>query len=60
MIIFQFGSELFPTEVRGVGIGLAAFLGSIGLTVIPFINYLVSVVPLAQSPTPAISLSVLR
>jgi len=40
LIIFQFGSELFPTEVRGVGIGLAAFLGSIGLTVIPFINYL--------------------
>lgn len=40
MIIFQFGGELYPTEVRGVGIGLASFLGGIGLTIIPFINYL--------------------
>ncbi|XP_057364698.1 carcinine transporter-like [Daphnia carinata] len=40
MIIFQFGGELYPTEVRGVGIGLASFLGGIGLTLIPFINYL--------------------
>lgn len=40
MIIFQFGGELYPTEVRGVGIGLASFLGGIGLTLIPFVNYL--------------------
>ena len=40
MIIFQFGGELYPTVVRGVGIGLASFLGGIGLTLIPFINYL--------------------
>lgn len=40
MIIFQFGGELYPTEVRGIGIGLASFLGGVGLTVIPFINYL--------------------
>ena len=40
MIIFQFGGELYPTEVRGIGIGLSSFLGGIGLTFIPFINYL--------------------
>lgn len=40
MIIFQYGAELYPTEARGVGIALSSFLGSIGLTVIPFINYL--------------------
>lgn len=40
MIIFQFGGELYPTEVRGIGIGLASFLGGVGLTIIPFINYL--------------------
>jgi hypothetical protein len=42
LIIFQFGGELYPTEVRGVGIGLASFLGGIALTIIPFINHLVS------------------
>lgn len=40
LIIFQYGGELFPTEVRGIGIGLASFLGGIGLSIIPFINYL--------------------
>lgn len=40
MIIFQFGGELYPTEVRGIGIGLASFLGGVGLTIIPFITYL--------------------
>ena len=41
MIIFQFAGELYPTEVRGVGIGVASFLGGIALAAIPFINYLV-------------------
>lgn len=40
MIIFQFGGELYPTELRGIGIGLASFLGGVGLTIIPFINFL--------------------
>jgi len=40
MIIFQFGGELYPTEVRGVGIGAASFLGGISLAIIPFINFL--------------------
>lgn len=40
LIIFQYGGELFPTEIRGIGIGLASFLGGIGLSIIPFINYL--------------------
>jgi len=40
MIIFQFGGELYPTEVRGVGIGAASFLGGISLAIIPFVNFL--------------------
>lgn len=40
LIIFQFGGELYPTEVRGLGIGLAGHLGGVGLTIIPFVNYL--------------------
>ncbi len=40
MVIFQFGGELYPTEVRGIGIGLASFLGGVGLTIIPFVNFL--------------------
>ena len=40
MVIFQFGGELYPTEVRGLGIGLASHLGGVGLTIIPFVNYL--------------------
>lgn len=40
MTIFQYAGELTPTEVRGIGIGLASFLGCAGLTGIPFINYL--------------------
>jgi hypothetical protein len=41
LIIYPFSAELFPTAVRGVGIGFAAYVGGIGLVVIPFINYLV-------------------
>lgn len=40
MTIFQYAGELYPTEVRGIGIGLASFLGCTSLTAIPFINYL--------------------
>ncbi|KAA0202784.1 hypothetical protein HAZT_HAZT010466 [Hyalella azteca] len=40
LIIYPFSAELFPTAVRGVGIGFAAYVGGIGLVVIPFINYL--------------------
>jgi nitrate/nitrite transporter NarK len=41
LIIYPFAGELFPTEVRGIGIGFAAYVGGIGLCIIPFVNYLV-------------------
>ncbi len=36
-------TELYPTEVRGVGLGFSAYIGGIGICCIPLINYLVSV-----------------
>lgn len=42
LILYPFAGELYPTEVRGIGIGFTAYLGGLGLAVIPFINYLVS------------------
>lgn len=33
--------ELYPTEVRGVGLGFSAYIGGIGICLIPLINYLV-------------------
>ena len=42
LIIYPFAAELYPTEVRGIGIGFSAYMGGLGLVVIPFINYLVS------------------
>lgn len=41
LIIYPFAGELYPTEVRGVGIGTSSYIGGMGLIVIPFINYLV-------------------
>ncbi|CAG0912734.1 unnamed protein product [Notodromas monacha] len=40
LIIYPFAGELFPTEVRGIGIGFSAYVGGIGLCIIPFVNYL--------------------
>ncbi|XP_045626153.2 carcinine transporter [Procambarus clarkii] len=40
LIIYPFAAELYPTEVRGVGIGFSAYVGGLGLIIIPFINYL--------------------
>lgn len=42
LIIYPYAGELYPTELRGVGIGTSAYIGGLGLIVIPFINYLVS------------------
>ena len=44
LILYPFAAEVYPTEVRGIGIGFTAYLGGLGLAVIPFINYLVSAV----------------
>lgn len=41
LIIYPYAGELYPTELRGVGIGTSAYIGGLGLIVIPFINYLV-------------------
>ncbi|XP_057379735.1 carcinine transporter-like [Daphnia carinata] len=40
LILYPFAGELYPTEVRGIGIGFTAYLGGLGLAVIPFVNYL--------------------
>lgn len=42
LIIYPFAGELYPTQVRGVGIGTSSYIGGMGLIVIPFITYLVS------------------
>ena len=44
LIIYPFAAEQYPTEVRGVGIGFSAYVGGLGLVIIPFINYLVGIV----------------
>lgn len=45
LIIYPFAGELYPTQVRGVGIGTSSYIGGMGLIVIPFITYLVSYFP---------------
>lgn len=44
LILYPFAAEVYPTEVRGIGIGFTAYLGGLGLAGIPFINYLVNTV----------------
>ncbi|XP_044266487.1 carcinine transporter [Tribolium madens] len=40
LIIYPFAGELFPTQLRGLGIGVSAYIGGIGRIVIPFITFL--------------------
>ncbi|XP_059476559.1 carcinine transporter [Neocloeon triangulifer] len=40
LIIYPFAGELYPTQLRGVGIGASAYISGLGLIVIPFIVYL--------------------
>ncbi|XP_039279903.1 carcinine transporter [Nilaparvata lugens] len=40
LIIYPFAGELYPTQLRGVGIGASAYIGGIGMIMIPFITYL--------------------
>ncbi|XP_026757345.2 carcinine transporter [Galleria mellonella] len=40
LIIYPYAGELYPTELRGIGIGTSAYIGGLGLIIIPFINYL--------------------
>lgn len=42
LIIYPFAGELYPTQLRGIGIGASAYISGLGLIVIPFIVYLVS------------------
>ncbi|XP_065342384.1 carcinine transporter isoform X2 [Cloeon dipterum] len=40
LIIYPFAGELYPTQLRGIGIGASAYISGLGLIVIPFIVYL--------------------
>ncbi|KAG5878987.1 hypothetical protein JTB14_019642 [Gonioctena quinquepunctata] len=40
LIIYPFAGELYPTQLRGLGIGTSAYIAGIGLIIIPFITYL--------------------
>lgn len=42
LIIYPFAGELYPTQFRGIGIGTSAYIGGLGLIIIPFVTYLVS------------------
>ncbi|XP_028130359.2 carcinine transporter isoform X1 [Diabrotica virgifera virgifera] len=40
LIIYPFAGELYPTQLRGFGIGTSAYIAGLGLIIIPFITYL--------------------
>nr|CAH7749257.1 unnamed protein product [Callosobruchus chinensis] len=40
LIIYPFAGELYPTQLRGLGIGTSAYIAGLGLIIIPFITYL--------------------
>ncbi|EFA04375.1 Organic cation transporter protein-like Protein [Tribolium castaneum] len=40
LIIYPFAGELFPTQLRGLGIGVSAYIGGMGRIIIPFITFL--------------------
>ena len=42
LIIYPFAGELYPTQMRGVGIGVSGYIAGLGLILIPFITYLVN------------------
>jgi len=41
-IIYPFAGELYPTAIRGVGIGASAYIAGVGLIIVPFVTYLVN------------------
>ena len=45
LIIYPFAGELYPTPLRGIGIGFSAYVAGLGLIIIPFVTYLVSMRP---------------
>ncbi|PSN48030.1 Carcinine transporter [Blattella germanica] len=40
LIIYPFAGELYPTQLRGIGIGMSAYIAGLGLIIIPFVTYL--------------------
>lgn len=46
LIIYPFAGELYPTQLRGVAIGFSAYISGLGLIIIPFVTYLVSLWPI--------------
>lgn len=41
LIIYPFAGELYPTPLRGIGIGFSTYVAGLGLIIIPFVTYLV-------------------
>ena len=39
--LFTFSAELFPTEVRSMGVSVTSMIGRIGSVVAPFLNMLI-------------------
>ncbi|KAF5306653.1 hypothetical protein FQA39_LY08842 [Lamprigera yunnana] len=40
LIMYPLAGELYPTELRGIGIGTSSYIGGLGLIIIPFITHL--------------------
>ncbi|XP_065202119.1 carcinine transporter [Planococcus citri] len=40
LIIYPFAGELYPTPLRGIGIGFSTYVAGLGLIIIPFVTYL--------------------
>lgn len=44
-IVFLFASEIFPTSIRNIGVGVCSFWDTVGGMVAPQVNYAASVIP---------------
>lgn len=42
LIMYPFAGELYPTQLRGIGIGFSSYVAGLGLMIIPFVTYLVN------------------
>ena len=40
LIIYPFAGELYPTELRSIGLALGSYISNLGLIAVPFIVYL--------------------
>lgn len=44
MALYPLAGEIYPTEVRGVGIATSSYIGGLGMIIIPFVTYLVRMI----------------